>query len=67
MIDIEEGSGNVYEDLQTPDAGAMYVKARLASKIGDIIRHRHLTQQQSSQPQDHRGWCSPDYELRTPT
>ena len=46
MIEIEEGSGNVYAVLQTHDAGAMYVKARLASKIGDIIRHRHLTQQQ---------------------
>lgn len=49
MIDIEESSGNVYEDLKTPDAGTMYVKARLASKIGDIIRHRHLTQQQAAE------------------
>ncbi|WP_442594954.1 helix-turn-helix domain-containing protein [Parapusillimonas sp. JC17] len=49
MIDIEESSGNVYEDLKAPDAGAMYVKARLASKIGDIIRHRHLTQQQAAE------------------
>ena len=37
MIEIEEGSGNVYADLQMPDADAMYVKARLASKIGDIV------------------------------
>ena len=49
MIEIEEGSGNVYADLQMPDADAMYVKARLASKIGDIIRHRHLTQQQAAE------------------
>ena len=48
MIEIEEGSGNVYTDLQAADAEAMYVKARLASKIGDIIRHRHLTQQQAA-------------------
>ncbi|MBS7350725.1 MAG: XRE family transcriptional regulator [Comamonas sp.] len=27
----------------------MYVKARLARKIGDIIRHRHLTQQQAAE------------------
>lgn len=27
----------------------MYVKARLASKIGDIIRHRHLTQQRAAE------------------
>ncbi len=49
MIEIEEGSGNVYADLQVADAEAMYVKARLASKIGDIIRHRHLTQQQAAE------------------
>jgi predicted XRE-type DNA-binding protein len=49
MIEIEEGSGNVYADLQTPDVEAMYVKARLSSKIGDIIRHRHLTQQQAAE------------------
>lgn len=47
MIEIEEGSGNVYADLQMPDA--MYVKAQLASKIGDIIRHCHLTQQQAAE------------------
>ena len=49
MIEIEEGSGNVYADLQMPDADAMYVKARLASKIGEIIRYRHLTQQQAAE------------------
>ncbi len=49
MIKIEEGSGNVYADLTVPDAEAMYVKARLASKIGEIIRHRHLTQQQAAE------------------
>ena len=48
MIEIEESSGNVYSDLQVAEADAMYVKARLASKIGDIIRHRHLTQQQAA-------------------
>ena len=41
MIEIEECSGNVYADLQSPDAQAMYVKAQLASKIGDIIRHNN--------------------------
>lgn len=48
MIEIEESCGNVYADLQTPDAQAMHVKAQLASKIGNIIRHRHLTQQQAA-------------------
>lgn len=49
MIDIEESSANVYADLEMPEAEAMFVKARLASKIGDIIRHRHLTQQQAAE------------------
>jgi len=48
MIEIENSSGNVYEDLQVADAEAMHIKARLAGKIGDIIRHRHLTQQQAA-------------------
>lgn len=49
MIKIEESSGNVYEDLARPDAEAMHIKARLAGKIADIIKHRHLTQQQAAE------------------
>lgn len=49
MIEIEDSSGNVYADLQVAEAEAMYVKAQLAGKIGDIIRHRHLTQQQAAE------------------
>lgn len=41
---IHEGSGNVYRDLRFPDAEGMLVKARLVSKIADIIRDRSLTQ-----------------------
>jgi len=48
MTDIEKSSGNVYADLGLPDAEEMLVKARLAAKIGEIIKHRHLTQQQAS-------------------
>lgn len=48
MIEIEDSSGNVYADLQVGEAETMYVKAQLAGKIGDIIRHRHLTQQQAA-------------------
>ncbi len=48
MIEIEKSSGNVYADLENPDAGEMQVKARLATKIGEIIKHRHLTQQQAA-------------------
>lgn len=49
MIKIEKSSGNVYADLEIPDADEMLVKARLASKIGEIIKHRHLTQQQAAE------------------
>ena len=49
MIDIEKSSGNVYEDLQTKNADVMHVKACLASKIGEIIQNRNMTQQQASE------------------
>ena len=49
MNEIEMGSGNVYEDLGRPDAAEMQVKATLATKIGEIIKHRHLTQVQASE------------------
>ncbi|MDQ6995482.1 MAG: helix-turn-helix transcriptional regulator [Mariprofundaceae bacterium] len=49
MIDIEKSSGNVYSDLGLADPEEMLVKARLAAKIGEIIKHRHLTQQQASE------------------
>jgi predicted XRE-type DNA-binding protein len=44
MTDIEEGSTNVYADLGRPDADDMLVKAQLATKIGQIIKQRRLTQ-----------------------
>jgi len=49
MNDIEQSSGNVYADLGFADAEEMLVKARLATKIGEIIKHRHLTQQQAAE------------------
>jgi predicted XRE-type DNA-binding protein len=49
MIEIEKGSANVYEDLGLPDAAEMQVKATLAAKIGEIIKHRHLTQVQAAE------------------
>jgi predicted XRE-type DNA-binding protein len=45
---IEKSSGNVYADLGRPDAEEMLVKARLASKISEIIKHRHLTQEEAA-------------------
>jgi len=49
MTDIEKSSGNVYADLSAASAGEMLVKARLATKIGEIIKHRHLTQKDASE------------------
>jgi predicted XRE-type DNA-binding protein len=46
---IEKGGGNVYADLGREDAAEMQVKAHLAAKIGDIVRHRQLTQQQAAE------------------
>ena len=44
MNKIEISSGNVYADLGDNQAEEMLVKARLALKIGEIIKQRHLTQ-----------------------
>lgn len=48
MSKIERGSTNVYADLGMVDAEEMLVKAQLATKIGDIIRRRKLTQVQAA-------------------
>jgi predicted XRE-type DNA-binding protein len=48
-IAIEVGSGNVYADLGLADAQEMLVKAKLASKIAEIIKRQNLTQQQASE------------------
>ena len=48
MIEIEKGSGNVYADLGFSDAEEMLIKARLVTKIGDIIKHRKLTQKEAA-------------------
>jgi len=43
-MEIEEGSTNVYADLGRLDAVEMLIKAQLATKIGEIIKRRRLTQ-----------------------
>lgn len=48
-ITIEKSSGNVYADLGMVDAQEMLVKAKLASKISDIIKRQNLTQQQAAE------------------
>ena len=49
MIEIETGSTNVYEDLGIANAAEMQIKARLATKISEIIKHRHLTQTEAAE------------------
>lgn len=49
MNEIEKGSTNVYADIGRADADAMLVKAQLASKIGDLIKRRHLTQMEAAE------------------
>ena len=48
-IAVEAGSGNVYADLGLGDAQEMLVKAKLASKIAEIIKRQNLTQQQAAE------------------
>ncbi len=40
----EEGSANVFADLDMPDANHKLAKAELALKINQIIKHRKLKQ-----------------------
>jgi len=49
MSEIEKGSANVYADLGMPDPEEMLVKAQLATKIAEIIKHRRLTQMQAAE------------------
>lgn len=49
MSEIEKGSMNVYADLGMADAEEMLVKAQLATKIAEIIKHRKLTQVQAAE------------------
>lgn len=48
-IEFEKGSTNVYADLGFPDAEEMLVKARLTSKIGEIIKARRWSQQKAAE------------------
>jgi len=49
MSNIERGSTNVYADLGLDNAEEMLIKAQLATKIGDIIKRRKLTQVQAAE------------------
>jgi predicted XRE-type DNA-binding protein len=47
-IPVQEGSGNVYADLNYADADDMMVKAQLVTKVAELIRERGLTQAQTA-------------------
>jgi predicted XRE-type DNA-binding protein len=44
FVDYEVSSGNVFRDLELPDADELDIKANLALKIGQIITRRGLSQ-----------------------
>ena len=48
MIKMVKSKGNVYADLGIANADEMLVKAKLATKIDEIIKSRKLTQQQAA-------------------
>ncbi len=41
---VEEGSGNVFADLDFPDADTHQLKARLVSTMIDVMQEQKLTQ-----------------------
>ena len=43
------GSGNVFADLELPDAEGLQAKAALAHQIASILAHRRLTQVEAAQ------------------
>ena len=45
---VERGSGNVFADLDLPDADTHLLKAELVSRIDDIIRQRRTTQAEAA-------------------
>jgi predicted XRE-type DNA-binding protein len=47
-IPIDRGTQNVYADLGLSDSESMLVKAKLVSKISEIIEQRRLTQEQAA-------------------
>lgn len=47
-IEIHEGSGNVYADLGYSNAEEMLIKAKLVSKIAEIVSSKGLTQLQTA-------------------
>ncbi len=47
VIEIEESSGNIFEDIGLPNAEQELVKARLTLQIYSLIKERGLTQSET--------------------
>ncbi len=47
-IKFEKGSGNVFKDLELPDAGELFLKAKLGFAVFQIIEDRKLTQTEAA-------------------
>jgi len=45
---LEKSSGNVFRDLNLPDADEMLAKAEMARQIGKLIKRRGLTQAEAA-------------------
>ena len=45
---VERSSGNVFADLDVPDADAHQLKAELVSRIGTIVRQRGITRTEAA-------------------
>ena len=43
-LSVEESSGNVFADLDLPDADELYAKAQIVYRICEILEERKLTQ-----------------------
>ena len=46
--DVEHGSGNVFADLDLPDADTHLLKAEIVSRIDGIVRERRITQTEAA-------------------
>lgn len=47
-IQFEKSSGNVFQDLDLPDAEELFLKAKLGFEVFQIIEKRNLTQTAAS-------------------
>ena len=61
-IEIEESSGNVFEDLGFPNPDQELLKARLTLQIYRVIKQRKLTQTQAGEIMFERPLLTPFYE-----